>query len=121
MAQENIKIELPVSGLACEIKSYLTHKVARKTQRVFVGDMEIDPHKSKEQIMGSLKLTGEQALEFSDILVKGLLNKIGDKTRENGMLTDEVIDDLAEDDFNAIAEKATEVYNASQKKSDPKE
>lgn len=122
MAQENIKITLPVSKVECEIKPYITHKVSRKISSSLIGDTELDMQEiSKGNTDINIKLTGDKALKFNEILVEGMTLKIGEYTKKDGTLTQDVLDELAEEDYSAITKEATRVYNESQEKTDPKD
>lgn len=120
MAQENIKITLPISKLECELKSYVTHRLSQEVQKLFIGDKEIDVSSStdKDKIAKEMVLNGEQAIEMKNILVKGLVVRIGDLKKSDGTLTEDDILDMAEGDFSVIADRALELFNGG--KNDPK-
>lgn len=120
MAQENIKITLPISKLECELKSYVTHRLSQEVQKLLIGDKEIDVSSStdKDKIAKEMVLNGEQAIEMKNILVKGLVVRIGDLKKSDGTLTEDDILDMAEGDFSVIADRALELFNGS--KNDPK-
>lgn len=107
MAQENITITLPKSGMIAVIKSYVPHKVARKIQEAIIGDKEVDMQAGT--VDGSIELKGKNLIAMTDLLAKGLTIQIGDNYAIGGQI-EQVLDDLDEDDFKAIADKATEVY-----------
>lgn len=119
MAQENIKIELPITGETCEMKPFITHRVSEKAQKALIGSQEIDVDAATSgEVVRQVKLTGGQALELKNILVLGLVLRIGDKSKSDGTLDEEYILDLPEDDFTILADKAMDLFNKD--KDDPK-
>lgn len=139
MAQENIKLTLPQSGLECELLPYVTHKLARAVNRATLGDQKIlmseISEKQKELEASGLKpeevnekmteemLKGQEVKlsdmnELDDIKVKGLLVKFGDKSKVE--ISDEDIDTLPEKDFKALSVAANKVFEESQEKASSK-
>ena len=126
MAQENITIELPESEQTAVIKSYIPHKVARKIQNLYLGKQQIKPaemeHADKaagEKILAEMTITGEDLAKFSEILVVGLLVQLGEHYASEEF--EALVDDLSEGDFQAISNRANEIYRAYQEKTSPKE
>lgn len=121
MTQENIKITLPNSKLEAEIKSYLPHKVVRNMNSLLLSDTEIDSNTSEETLKKEFKLNGEKAIKYRDILVYGMVVRIGDKSKKDLTLDNDVIDELSEEDFETIAKAAEKVKAEYDEKTSPKE
>ena len=136
MAQENIKLTLPQTGLECELLPYVTRKLFKAVNRATLGDQsvkmdaiqakqkelensglkpeEIDARLTEEMMKGqTIKLADMD--ELTDIKVKGLLVKFGDKAKTE--ITSEDIEALPNDDFNALAKEANRIFQESQEKS----
>lgn len=139
MAQENIKLTLPQSGLECELLPYVTRKLSKAVNRATLGDQTIEMEtvqaKQKELEASGLKpeeidekLTEEMMKgqtikladmdELTDIKVKGLLVKFGNKTKSE--ITEHDVEDLPDEDFKMLAKEANKIFQEAQEKSSSK-
>lgn len=117
MAQENITITLPKCGEIAVVKSYIPHKVARKIQEMLIGDKDVDTKTGT--VSAEVVLKGSNLLELQEILAHGLTIQIGDNYAINGQI-EQVIDELDEDDFKAIADKVSDIYKEYSEATSPK-
>lgn len=117
MAQENITITLPKCGDIAVIKPYIPHKVARKIQEMLIGDKEVDTKTGT--VSAEVVLKGNNLIEMQEILAYGLTIQIGNNYAIGGQI-EQVIDDLDEDDFKAIADKVSDIYKAYSEATSPK-
>lgn len=128
MAQENIKVTLPVSGKECEILSYVPHKVAKKVNRLVLGDAEISMDKARQtdkseadlidDMAKEMKLKMSDMTELADTKVLGLLVKYDGKTKME--IGQEILDELPEEDFNALSKEVEKVFEKQERASSPK-
>lgn len=115
MAQENITLTLP-SGVEAVIKPYISHKLSRKINVLLLKDKKFNEKSSAEGLSEEFSLSGEQALDYSDLLVKGLLVSL-DGSFDN---LEERVDELPQKDFDALFKKAAQVRDDCNKKISPK-
>lgn len=132
MAQENIKITLPQSGLECELLPYVKHKLARAVNRQLFGDETVEVNITDNVDEGSqdaekefnhlatdkiaVKLTN--MTDIAEIKVIGLLEKLGNKHRNE--ITEDDIDDLPQKDYNELVKKVNEIFDEAEEKSSRK-
>lgn len=102
MAQENIKIKLS-NGVEAEMLPHMTHGISRKMNATLLAGRELKADIDATEIT----VMADQALNTNDVLVLGLLVKLGDKVRPN--ITQDDIDELDEADFNTLLLKAQEI------------
>ena len=130
MSQENITIELPNSGMTAIMKPYISHKASRQVSSIFLGKQKINAEEiakskngeesAREKVLSEIVLEGDDLVRYYDILVEALLVQIGEHYAVSESLQP-FIDDLPEDDFMLLREKAVEINNEHLGKTSPKE
>lgn len=130
MAQENITINLPVSGEIALMRSFIPHKVARAINSTFLGKQKVDLKKIKaandngdqpkaDDVLAEMELTGDDLALLSDKLVNGLVIQLGEHYAATESLTN-YLDELPEADFKLLSEKANAIYSNYQETTSPK-
>jgi len=130
MAQENITINLPVSGEIAIMRSFIPHKVARAINSTFIGKQKVDLKKIKaandngdqpkaDDVLAEMVLTGDDLALLSDKLVNGLVIQLGEHYAATESLTN-YLDELPEADFKLLSGKANAIYSDYQETTSPK-
>lgn len=118
MAQENIRVKLPKAGIECEILPYVKHKLAKQVNKTYFKGQQFEVDATDEAGSRTVKVNAENTLDVDDVRVLGLLEVFGDKRRP--AITQDDIDDLEEDDFDALKAEVDKVFKKYEKDNSPK-
>ena len=113
MAQENIKVTLPDSGLEAEIRPYVRRKDEKRVDKAVFGDetADIPVGSGVAATIKEVKIKLSNTLDVADIEVMTMLIRLG----ENQNPTKEDVEELSSKDYQELLDIVDPMFDRGEK------